>query len=49
LEKTAIAFLLALASGEKIHKIPLAVREIAFSKLRSEQKKIEAQLAELEK
>ena len=45
LEKAATAFLLALCTGEKIEKIPLAIREIAFGKLRSEQKRIEAQLA----
>jgi len=39
LEKCAIAYLLALCTGRKVSKIPLAVREIAFAKLRSDQKK----------
>ena len=42
LEKCALAYLLALLSEEKITKIPLAVREIAFAKLKKDQKKIEA-------
>jgi L-ribulose-5-phosphate 4-epimerase len=42
LEKCALAYLLAVLSEEKVTKIPLAVREIAFSKLRKDQKKIEA-------
>jgi L-ribulose-5-phosphate 4-epimerase len=41
LEKCALAYLLALCTGRKVTKIPLAAREIAFSKLRSDQKKIE--------
>ncbi len=41
LEKCALAYLLAICSERKISKIPLAVREIAFSKLRNDQKKIE--------
>jgi L-ribulose-5-phosphate 4-epimerase len=44
LEKAALSFLLALYTEEKVNRIPLPIREIAFSKLRSEQKKIEAQL-----
>ena len=39
LEKCSLAYLLALCSTEKVNKIPLAVREIAFSKLRKDQKK----------
>lgn len=39
LEKCALAYLLALCSGEKISKIPLLVREVAFAKLRGDQKK----------
>ncbi len=46
LEKTAIAYLLALCTDEKVNKIPLIIREIAFNKLRKEQKKIEKHLAE---
>ena len=41
LEKCALAYLLALCTERSVTKIPLAVREIAFSKLRSDQKKIE--------
>lgn len=41
LEKCALAYLLALCTERKVSKIPLAVREIAFSKLRKDQKKIE--------
>jgi ribulose-5-phosphate 4-epimerase/fuculose-1-phosphate aldolase len=41
LEKCALAYLLAICSERKISKIPLAVREVAFAKLRGDQKKIE--------
>jgi hypothetical protein len=41
LEKCSLAYLLALCSERKVSKIPLAVREIAFAKLRKDQKKIE--------
>ena len=41
LEKCALAYLLAICSERKVSKIPLAVREIAFAKLRKDQKKIE--------
>ena len=41
LEKCALAYLLAICSERKISKIPLAVREVAFAKLRKDQKKIE--------
>lgn len=41
LEKCAMAYLLALCTERKISKIPLAVREVAFAKLRKDQKKIE--------
>lgn len=41
LEKCAMAYLLALCSEKKVSKIPLAVREVAFAKLRKDQKKIE--------
>jgi len=41
LEKCALAYLLAICSERKISKIPLAVREIAFSKLRKDQKRVE--------
>lgn len=41
LEKCALAYLLALCSGERVSKIPLLVREVAFAKLRGDQKKLE--------
>ncbi len=41
LEKCALAYLLALCSERKVSKIPLAVREIAFVKLRKDQQKVE--------
>ena len=41
LEKCALAYLLAICSERKISRIPLAVREIAFAKLRKDQKRIE--------
>jgi L-ribulose-5-phosphate 4-epimerase len=40
LEKCSLAYLLALCSDSKVSKIPLAIREIAFSKLRKDQKKV---------
>ncbi len=42
LEKCALAYLLAICSERKISKIPLIVREVAFSKLRKDQKKVES-------
>lgn len=48
LEKAALSYLLALYTEEKISRIPLPIREIAFAKLRSEQKKIAQQLAQIE-
>jgi L-ribulose-5-phosphate 4-epimerase len=39
LEKCSLAYLLALCSGNKLTTIPLPVRELAFSKLRKDQKK----------
>ena len=41
LEKCALAYLLAICTERKVSKIPLAVREIAFNKLRQDQKKAE--------
>ena len=41
LEKCALAYLLAICSERKISRIPLAVREVAFAKLRKDQKKVE--------
>lgn len=43
LEKCALAYLLALCTGKKPDRIPAYVREIAFSKLRKDQKKYEAE------
>lgn len=42
LEKCSLAYLLALCTERKITRIPLAVREIAFAKLRKDQKKVES-------
>src|SRR5512147_2479680 len=42
LEKCAMAYLLAICSERKISKIPLAVREVAFAKLRKDQEKVES-------
>lgn len=41
LEKCALAYLLALCTEKKVSRIPLIVREVAFSKLRQDQKKYE--------
>jgi len=41
LEKCALAYLLGLCSEKKISTIPLLVREVAFAKLRADQRKIE--------
>jgi ribulose-5-phosphate 4-epimerase/fuculose-1-phosphate aldolase len=40
LEKCSLAYLLALCTDRKVSKIPLAVREVAFAKLRKDQQKI---------
>ncbi|MBG0788332.1 MAG: class II aldolase/adducin family protein [Anaerolineaceae bacterium] len=42
LEKCSLAYLLALCTEQKVSKIPLAVREIAFAKLRRDQKRVAA-------
>jgi L-ribulose-5-phosphate 4-epimerase len=39
LEKCALAYLLAICTEKKANKIPLLVREVAFAKLRADQKK----------
>jgi L-ribulose-5-phosphate 4-epimerase len=39
LEKCALTYLLAILTEKKISKIPLPIREIAFAKLRSDEKK----------
>jgi glutamate-1-semialdehyde 2,1-aminomutase len=45
LEKVSIAFLLALATESgKVYTIPTAIREIAFAKLRKDEKRIAAQI-----
>jgi L-ribulose-5-phosphate 4-epimerase len=41
LEKCALAYLLALCTEREVSKIPLPIREIAFAKLRSDQRKAE--------
>jgi L-ribulose-5-phosphate 4-epimerase len=41
LEKCSLAYLIALCSEKSVNKIPAAVREIAFTKLRKDQKRIE--------
>ena len=46
LEKCSLAYLLAICSEKPISRIPLAVREIAFSKLRKDQKKVEQGIME---
>lgn len=46
LEKCSLAYLLALCSERKVTKIPLAVREIAFAKLRKDQRKLEQGMME---
>ena len=42
LEKCSLAYLIALCTDRKVSKIPLAIREVAFSKLRKDQQKITA-------
>ncbi len=39
LEKCALAYLLALMTEKKVYKIPLPIREIAFAKLKADEKK----------
>jgi L-ribulose-5-phosphate 4-epimerase len=41
LEKCSLAYLLALCTERDVSKIPLPIREIAFAKLRKDQKKAE--------
>ncbi|GAP12741.1 ribulose-5-phosphate 4-epimerase [Longilinea arvoryzae] len=40
LEKCSLAYLLAICSERKVSKVPLAVREIAFAKLRKDQERV---------
>lgn len=42
LEKCALTYLLALCTEQKVSRVPLAVREIAFAKLRSDEKRYAA-------
>ncbi len=42
LEKCALTYLLALCTEQKVGRIPLPVREIAFSKLRKDQQRLGA-------
>jgi L-ribulose-5-phosphate 4-epimerase len=42
LEKCSIAYLLTLCADHEPSKIPMPIREIAFSKLRKDQKRLEA-------
>jgi L-ribulose-5-phosphate 4-epimerase len=49
LEKCSIAYLLTLCSGENGHRIPSIVREVAFNKLRKDQKRIEQNLISINK
>ena len=46
LEKCSLAYLLALCAEKPVSKIPFAIREIAFSKLRKDQKKVEQGIME---
>lgn len=45
LDKCAIAYLLALCTGRRVSKIPALIREVAFQRLRSEQKQAETETA----
>lgn len=40
LEKCAIAYLLALCSGEKVSELPAEIREMMYARLREDQKKV---------
>jgi L-ribulose-5-phosphate 4-epimerase len=46
LEKCALAYLLTQMADKKADRIPLVVREIAFARLRKDQKKAEAEVRE---
>jgi hypothetical protein len=46
LEKIALDYLLTLLTGEKAATVPLPIREIAFAKLRADQKQLARQEAE---
>ncbi len=44
LEKVALDYLLALMTDEKVRKVPAPIREIAFARLRADEKKLAKQL-----
>jgi glutamate-1-semialdehyde 2,1-aminomutase len=44
LEKVALDYLLALMTDEKVRRVPAPIREIAFAKLRGDEKKLSKQL-----
>jgi len=44
LEKVALDYLLSLMTDEKVHKVPAPIREIAFAKLRGDEKRLTKQL-----
>jgi glutamate-1-semialdehyde 2,1-aminomutase len=46
LEKVALDYLLALLTDGRAEKVPLPIREIAFQKLRKDEKKLAAQVVE---
>ena len=46
LEKVALDYLLALLTDGRAEKVPLPIREVAFSKLRKDEKKLAAQVEE---
>ena len=46
LEKCSLDYLLALMSGEQVHRVPLPIREIAFAKLRADEKRLARQVTE---
>jgi glutamate-1-semialdehyde 2,1-aminomutase len=46
LEKVALDYLLALLTDGRAEKVPLPIREIAFNKLRKDEKKLAAQVEE---
>jgi len=46
LEKVALDYLLTLLAGEKADRVPVPIREIAFGKLRADEKKLARQVSE---
>ena len=46
LEKCSLAYLLALCTERPVSRIPLPVREIAFARLRKDQKRVEREIEE---